>query len=103
MSARSSKGAQARTEAERARRHAARVAWHEGQIRRRVRDNVVAGVAGGLIVVGAVASQTVHAQVTAPVPEPTPTVSPSDAPRTPEPDATTPSMPTPTPTETPAP
>lgn len=98
MAARGSKSAQARTEAERARLHAARKSWHDGRIRRRVRDNTIAGIVGGLLVIGAIASQVVHAQVTAPepTPTPTPTVAPSDAPL--------PGAPTPEPTsgETPA-
>lgn len=65
-----------RTELERARLYAARTAWHKGQITRRVRDNTIAGVVGGLIVVGAIASQSVHAAVTAPEPEPTQTSTP---------------------------
>ncbi|MFB7250719.1 hypothetical protein [Microbacterium sp. NPDC056234] len=61
-----------RAEQERARLYAARTAWHEGQIRRRVRDNTIVGIAGALIVVGAMVSQFAHAQVTAPEPTPTP-------------------------------
>lgn len=86
MAARGSKKAQARTEAERARLHTARTRWHQDQIRRRTRDNVIAITVGGLIVVGAVVSQAIHAQVTAPEPTPTPTSTvepapvPSDAP-----------------------
>lgn len=81
MAARGSKGAQrSRTEAERTRLHIARKEWHERQIRRRVRDNAIAVIAAVVIVGGAVASQVVHAQVTAPEPEPTPSVQPTDAP-----------------------
>lgn len=65
-----------RTDSERARLYAARTAWHKGQITRRIRDNTVAGVVGGLIVVGAIASQSVHAAVFAPEPEPTQTSTP---------------------------
>ena len=92
MAARGSKNAQSRTSAERARLHAARTQWNEGQIRRRVRDNTIAAIVGSLIVVAAIGSQVVHAQVTAPEPEhtPTPSVEPSTAP-------------TEAPTETPAP
>ena len=57
-----------------------RVSWHEGQISRRVRDNALAGVIGGLIIVGAVVSQSVHAAVTAPEPEPTQTSTPLENP-----------------------
>ncbi|MFJ4174428.1 hypothetical protein [Microbacterium sp. NPDC089696] len=95
MAARGSKGAQrSRTEAERARLHVARREWHDRQIRRRVRDNAIAVIAGIVIVGGAVASQVVHAQVTAPEPEPTPSVEPTDAPFPTE---------TPLPTDAPAP
>jgi len=81
MAARGSKSAQqARTEAERARLHAARTAWHDGQIRRRVRDNTIAVIVGVLLLAGAVTSQVLHAQAAPAAPEPTPTVEPSDAP-----------------------
>lgn len=101
MAGRGSKNDQrARTEAERARLYAARSEWHEGQQRRRVRDNVIAGVAGGVLIAAVIASQVVHAQTTAPEPEPTQTStpSPSETPaETPEP------IPSDTPAETPAP
>ncbi|MGW8483778.1 hypothetical protein ACWGJP_11610 [Microbacterium sp. NPDC055903] len=89
----------ARSEAERARVYAARTAWHEGRIRRRVRDNVLVGVVGGLLVVGAIGSQFVHAQVTAP--EPTETTTPSPTAPVVETPASTPE-PSVVPTETPA-
>ncbi|MFK3679111.1 hypothetical protein ACI2IP_15405 [Microbacterium sp. NPDC090218] len=99
MAARGSKNAQSRTSAERARLHAARTQWHEGQIRRRVRDNTIAAIVGSLIVIAAIGSQVVHAQVTAPepTPTPTPTVEPTTAP-TEAPSET----PTPVPSDTPA-
>lgn len=78
MAGRASKNAQrSRAASERARLYAARTSWHEGQISRRVRDNALAGIVGGLIIVGAIVSQSVHAAVTAPEPEPTETSSPS--------------------------
>ncbi len=82
MAARGSKSAQRRTDAERARLHAARREWHDAQIRRRVRDNTIAVVVGAVLVAGAIGSQVVHAQV-APAPEPDPgqTVAPTDAPQ----------------------
>ncbi|QNA92672.1 MULTISPECIES: hypothetical protein [unclassified Microbacterium] len=101
MAARGSKNAQARTSAERARLHTARTQWHEGQIRRRVRDNTIAAIAGGLIVVAAIGSQVVHAQVTAPEPTPTPTVEPEPTPSV-DPSATPTETPLPDSTETPA-
>lgn len=78
MAARGSRSAQqSRTEAERARLHSARTAWHTRQIGRRRRDNVIAVIVGTLIVAAAIASQVAHAQVTAPEPTPTPSVAPS--------------------------
>ncbi|WP_240747243.1 hypothetical protein [Microbacterium sp. K24] len=82
MAARGSRSTrQERAQAERRTRlHTARTIWHEGQIRRRRRDNVIAGVVGAVIVIAAIGSQVVHAQVTAPEPTPTPTVEPSISP-----------------------
>lgn len=104
MAARGSRTQQARTEAERARLHAARKSWYEGRIRRRSRDNLIASIAAAVIVAAAIGSQVVHAQVTAP--EPTPTPSPTVEPTptgTPAPmDSPMPSV-TPAPSETPAP
>lgn len=101
MAARGSRGAQrSRTEAERTRLHVARKEWHDRQIRRRVRDNTIAVIAGIVLVGGAIASQVVHAQVTAPEPTPTPSVEPTDGvdpTETPVPDP----VETPVPEETP--
>ncbi|SJN22807.1 hypothetical protein FM104_03720 [Microbacterium esteraromaticum] len=81
MAVRGSRGVQrARTESERARLYAARTDWHQKQLRRRRRDTVIAVVVGGLIVIGAIVSQTVHAQTTAPVPTPSPSSTDSPAP-----------------------
>ena len=82
MAARGSRSTrQERVEAERRTRlHTARTIWHQGQIRRRTRDNAIAAIVGALIVIAAIGSQVVHAQVTAPEPTPTPTVDPSVAP-----------------------
>lgn len=101
MAARGSRSArQERAQAERRTRlHAARTTWHQGQIRRRTRDNVIAGVVGALIVVGAIASQVVHAQVTAP--EPTPTPNPSVEPSV-DPSVAPSETPAPLPSDTPA-
>lgn len=80
MAGRGKSTQQSRTEAERARLHTARKTWHDGQIRRRVRDNTVAGVVGALIVAGAVVSQVALAQTAPADPDPAPTVAPTDAP-----------------------
>ncbi|AVL97200.1 hypothetical protein AB0O70_02130 [Microbacterium paraoxydans] len=96
MAARGSKKAQTRTEAERARLHTARTRWHQDQIRRRTRDNIIAVTVGSLIVVGAIVSQVVHAQVTTPEPTPSPSssIAPSPAPSdTPSPAPTAPETP----------
>jgi hypothetical protein len=77
MPGRGPRNAHTRAEAERARLYAARKSWHQGRISRRVRDNTLAGIIGGIIIVGAVVSQSVHAAVTAPEPEPTKTTTPA--------------------------
>ena len=74
MAARGSRdGRRTRTDAERARLYAARTSWHEGQVRRRRRDTIIAVLVGGVIVAGTIVSQVIFAQVNAPVPAPTPT------------------------------
>lgn len=89
-----------RSEQERARIYQARKDFHEGKIRRRSRDNVVASVAGGFLVLAAIASQSVHAVVldNAVEPEPTFTITPTPS-NTPSPEPTE----TDAPTETPSP
>jgi hypothetical protein len=103
MAVRGTRGAQrTRTDAERARLYAARRQWNEKQGSRRRRDTVIAVIAGGLIVIGTVVSQTIHAQVTAPAPTPSPSPSaPVETPTTPSPAPTTPAT-TPQPTQTPS-
>lgn len=77
---------------ERTRVYQARQALRDEQNRRRTRDNLIAGIAGGLLILGVVAAQTVYfvSGPGAPVPSPSSTPIP-----------TTPS--TPSPTDTPAP
>ena len=77
---------------ERARVYQARQAFHDGQQRRRVRDNVIAGIAGGAVILAIVAAQTVYFTAGPGVPSPSPTTS-----STPSPSAT------PTVSETPSP
>lgn len=85
-----SKDRASRAERERARLYQARQSFHEGQQRRRRRDNLIAGVAGGFLIAGIVAAQTAYFTVGpgAPEPAPSPTQtsvpSPSDG-STPEP------------------
>ncbi|WDM43247.1 hypothetical protein KV395_08280 [Microbacterium luteolum] len=99
MAARGSRSTrQERVQAERRTRlHTARTIWHQGQIRRRTRDNAIAAIVGALIVVAAIGSQVVHAQVTAPEPTPSPTVEPTTGPT-----ETPAETPVPIPSDTPA-
>lgn len=75
----------ARAARERARLYEARRDFHDRQIRRRTRDNLIAGIAGGLLVVGLAAVQTAYFVAGPGVPEPAPTSTP-----TPTPTASTP-------------
>lgn len=83
---------------ERTRVYQARQAYRDGQARRRTRDNLIAGIAGGLLILGVVAAQTAYfvAGPGAPTPTPSstpiPTISPTVTPTT---------TPTPSPTATP--
>jgi hypothetical protein len=92
-----------RDERERARVYQARRAYHEGQSRRRTRDNLIAGVAGGLLIVAVIAGQAAYFVVGPGVPAPSPSPSPSST-ATPEPSAspTVPPTPAVTPEPTPA-
>lgn len=81
---------------ERARVYAARREFHAGLARRRTRDNVIAAVGGGALILAVLAGQTVYFTLGpgAPVPADTPT---------PTPTTTTPASPTPAPTDEPSP
>ena len=79
---------------ERARVYQARQAFHDGQQRRRVRDNVIAGIAGGAVLLAIVAAQTVYFTAGPGVPSPSPSPTTTS---TPNPSAT------PTVSETPSP
>jgi hypothetical protein len=87
----------ARAARERARLYQARREFHESRARRRRRDNLIAGIAGGLLVLGIAAAQTAYFVAGPGAPEPTPTSTPTPTP--------TPTDPAPTPTDstTPAP
>lgn len=83
---------------ERARVYQARLAFHDGRKHRRTRDNVIAGIAGGVLIVAIVAVQTLYftAGPGAPSPAPSTTSTPSE---TPAPSGT----PTPAVSDTPTP
>ena len=95
----------ARAARERARLYEARKGFHEEQVHRRRRDNLIAGIAGGALILGLIAVQTAYfvAGPGAPEPAPTPTSStPAPEPTgTPEPSST--ATPEPTGTTTPEP
>jgi hypothetical protein len=94
-----------RAERERIRVYQARQAFHDGQARRRTRDNLIAGIGGGLLILAVIAGQTAYFTVGPGAPEPAPsTPAPTSTPTptpTPEPDATP--EPSGTPTATPDP
>lgn len=79
---------QTREERERARVYRARQDFHQGLIARRRRDNLIAGVAGGALILaivgGQIAYYTLGPGAPAPAPTPTPTTtgapSPSETP-----------------------
>lgn len=92
----------ARAARERARTYQARREFHDGISRRRTRDNLIAGIAGGLLIVGLVVSQTVYFTSGPGAPEPAPTSTPTPTGMTPDPTSTAPEpdpsiSPTPTP------
>ena len=89
-----------RTARERARAYEARQEFHAGQKRRRIRDNVTAGVAGGLLIAAVVAGQIAYFTAGPGVPEPTPSETPVQTPvETPTPTPTDTPIPTPTPSD----
>ena len=94
------KDREARAARERTRLYQARRQFHEGQAKRRTRDNVIAGIVGGLLIVGIAAAQTAYFVAGPGAPEPAPTSTPTPTGMTPTPTATTP---TPDPSATPAP
>lgn len=88
----SGKDRAAREERERSRLYQARVQFHDGQVRRRTRDNVIAGVVAGVLIVAVLGGQFAYYTFGpgAPAPEPTPTPT---APATPAPTPSDPAMP----------
>jgi len=81
---------------ERARLYQARQSVHAAQRRRRTRDNLVAGIVGGVLLVALVGVQTVYYVAGPGAPEPAPSGTPvsTDAPSPSEPPVETP-LPTP--------
>ena len=89
----------AREERERARLYRARSEFHSSVVRRRVRDNIVAGVAGGILVAAVLGGQIAYYTVNQGAPEPSPTGTTAPT-APPTPSATTP-VPSPTASATP--
>ncbi|WP_434811230.1 dioxygenase [Microbacterium sp. bgisy189] len=98
----------ARAARDRSRVYQARQQFHDGTVRRRTRDNLVAGIAGGALILAVIGGQVLYftAGPGAPTPEPTtsmtptPTAVPSETPAPSESPASTDS-PSPEPTSTP--
>ncbi len=93
----------ARAARERARLYQARRQFHQDQARRRRRDNLIGGIAGGLLILGLAAVQTAYFVAGPGAPEPTPTSTPSPSPSGMTPAPTDSSTPVPDTTGTPTP
>lgn len=89
-----------REQRERTRLYQARTAAFEAKAKRRRRDNIIAGVVGGLIVAGAIASQAVYYYAGPGLPAPVMTDTPSPVQTVPAP-VPTEQAPTPDPSTTP--
>ena len=89
----------AREERERARLYRARSEFHSSVVRRRVRDNVIAGVAGGILVAAVLGGQIAYYMAEQGAPQPSPTGTPAPT-GLPTPEATSP---TPSPSASPTP
>jgi hypothetical protein len=94
------KNRDARAARDRTRLYEARRQFHDGQARRRTRDNLIAGIAGGVLVLGLIGAQTVYFMAGPGAPEPAPSSTPTPSATTPAP---TPSPATPEPSATPTP
>ena len=94
------KNRDARAARDRTRLYEARRQFHEGQARRRTRDNLIAGIVGGVLVLGLIGAQTVYFVAGPGAPDPAPSSTPTPTETTPAP---TPSPTTPQPSATPTP
>lgn len=96
------KDRESREARERARLYQARQQFHAGLTRRRTRDNLVAGIVGGLLIVGLLGAQAAYFSFGPGAPAPSPTSTPTPG-MTPEPTGSvtpapsTEATPTPTP------
>jgi hypothetical protein len=94
------KNRDARAARDRTRLYEARRQFHEGQARRRTRDNMIAGIVGGVLVLGLIGAQTIYFVAGPGAPEPAPSSTPTPTVTTPAP---TPSPTTPEPSAAPTP
>jgi hypothetical protein len=86
---------------ERARVYQARQTFHAEQSRRRTRDNLIAGIGGGVLILAVIGGQTAYFLAGPGAPAPSPSTSLSPAPTTaPVPTETPIESPSPTPTAT---
>ena len=69
----------ARVESERVRLYQARQQFHAGTVKRRTRDNIVAGIGGAVLILAILGGQWAYFEAGpgAPAPTPTPTSTPS--------------------------
>lgn len=86
---------------ERTRLYQARRQFHDDQARRRRRDNLIAGIVGGVLVLALIGAQTVYFVAGPGAPEPSPTSTPTPTEPAPEPTPTQTGTPEPTPVPTP--
>ncbi len=77
------RGRDRREARERARTYQARRDFHEGVVRRRRRDNLVAGIAGGVLILAVVGAQVAYYTLGPGTPAPAPSSSTTPAPSSP--------------------
>ncbi|MEZ3160250.1 dioxygenase [Microbacterium sp. BWT-B31] len=95
----------ARAARERARLYQARQQFHDGRAKRRTRDNLIAAIGGGALILAVVGGQVAYFTLGPGAPEPAPSATPTptptstmDAPATPTPDDSVEPAPETTPT-----
>lgn len=71
------KGRADREARERNRAYLARKEFHDGQVRRRTRDDVVAGIAGGILILAILGGQILYFTAGPGAPKPSPSSTPS--------------------------
>ena len=95
------KNRDARAARERSRLYEARRQFHDGQARRRTRDNLIAGIVGGVLVLGLIGAQTAYFMAGPGAPAPSPSSTPTPTSTTPAPTPSQATTPEPSATPTP--